>query len=148
MYIPVSLIASAILGFLPAPDTQQAPAYKVEFTIGNGTATTPQASKRYSMLVDDSRKAAFQALGDIYTDCGSPQSIDTGAKIELTIHTSEGKVAIDGVIDFTSVTGTVNLASLCEPIIGERKIVFNNAIELGKPITISDHIEAVVTKAN
>ncbi|HUB81128.1 MAG TPA: hypothetical protein VMB03_20135 [Bryobacteraceae bacterium] len=156
MYVPTSLIAAAIFAFTPASDTPQAPSYKVEFTINDGTAANPQPSRRYSMLVDESRKAAFQALGDVFNNCGSPQSIDTGAKIELTLHSSGDKVAIEGSIDLSSVTGIGNVGSLCEPIIGERKIAFHTKLDLGKPATLDDdpragaqrHVEAVVTEVN
>lgn len=156
MYVPVTLIATAVLAFASAPDAQQAPVYKVEFTVNNDTTGNPQPSQRYSMLVDESRKAVFQAMNGVPTGCGSPQFIDTGAKIELTLHSSEGKVAIEGSIDLTSVTGQVNLSSICEPIIGERKIAFNTTVDLGKPAIIADdprtvpvrHVEAVVTKVN
>jgi len=156
MYLPVTLIATAVFAFLSAPDSQQAPVYKVEFTLSNGAAGNPQPSQRYSMLVDESRKAVFQAMNGVPTGCNSPRFIDTGANIELALHTSEGKVAIEGVIDLTSITGQVNLSSLCEPIIGQRKIAFHTMLEPGKPATLDDdphagptrHVEAVVTKVN
>jgi hypothetical protein len=153
MYIPSGLIAATILAFVSPVHAQER--YKVEFTIKDDTGGKPQPSLHYSMLVEESRKAVFQAGSRVADGCSS-QLVDTGADIELTAHTSDGKVAIEGAIDLTSITGHVNLSSICEPIIGQRKIVFNTAVELGKPTLILDdpkalplrQVEAVVTKVN
>jgi len=52
MYIPAGLIAAAILAFVSPVQAQEH--YKVEFTIKVG-------SLHYSMPIDESRKAVFQA---------------------------------------------------------------------------------------
>jgi hypothetical protein len=44
--------------------------------------------------------------------------------------------------------GQVNLSSICEPIIGQRKITFTTTIELGKRTQLQDDLEAVVTRVN
>jgi hypothetical protein len=137
MYIPAGLIAAAILAFVSPVQAQEH--YKVEFTIKVG-------SLHYSMPIDESRKAVFQA-GSRVDDC-CPQFVDTGASIELTAHASEGKVLLDGVIDLTSVTGHVYVGSLCQPIIGQRKIAFSTTVELGKRTRLQDDLEAVITKVN
>jgi hypothetical protein len=137
MNIPAGLAAAAIFA-LVSPLHAQA-RYKVEFTIKDG-------GLHYSMPIDESRKAVFQAGSRVPDGCGS-QFVDTGANIELTAHASDGKVVLVGVIDLSSITGHVNLSSICEPIIGQRKIVFSTAVELGKRTRLQDDVEAVVTKA-
>jgi hypothetical protein len=138
MNIPAGLIAAVIFAFVSPLQAEEH--YKVEFTIKDG-------SLRYSMPIDELRKAVFQAGSRFADGCGS-ELVETGANIELTAHASDGKVVLDGVIDLTSITGHVYLGSICEPIIGQRKIVFNTAVELGKPARLHDDVEAVVTKVN
>ena len=155
MFIPVTLIATAVFAF-SSTDTPQAPVYKVEFTLNSGAAGNPQPSLRYIVLAYESHKAMAQVINAVPTGCGSDPLHDISASIELTLHASGDKIAIDGVIDLTSVTGQVNLSSICEPIIGQRKIAFNTRLEPGKPVTLDDdphggptpHVEAVVTKVN
>jgi len=40
------------------------------------------------------------------------------------------------------------VGSLCQPIIGERRIAFSTTVELGKRTRLQDDLEAVVTKVN
>src|ERR1035438_4236361 len=138
MNIPAGLIAAVIFAFVSPLQAEEH--YKVEFTIKDG-------SLRYSMPIDELRKEVFQAGSRFADGCGS-ELVETGANIELTAHASDGKVVLDGVIDLTSITGHVYLGSICEPIIGQRKIVFNTAGELRKPARLHDDVEAVVTKVN
>jgi hypothetical protein len=137
MNIPAGLIAAVIFAFVSPLQAQEH--YKVEFNIKD-------CSLRYSMPIDESRKAVFQAGSRVDGCC--PQLVETGANIELTAHASDAKVVLDGVIDLTSVTGHVYVGSLCEPIIGQRKITFSTTVELGKRTRLQDDVEAVVTKVN
>jgi hypothetical protein len=138
MNIPAGLIAAVIFAFVSPVRAQEH--YKVEFTIKDG-------SLRYSMPIDESRKAVFQTGSRGADGCGS-QLVETGASIGLTAHSSDGKVVLDGVIDLTSVTGHVYVGSLCEPIIGQRRVAFSTTVELGKRTRLQDDVEAVVTKVN
>ena len=138
MYIPSGLIAAVILAFASPLRAQEH--YNVVFTTKDG-------GLRYSMPIDESRKAVFQAGSRVAEGCGS-QLVDTGANIELTAHASDGKVVLDGVIDLTSITGYVYLSSMCQPIIGQRKIAFSTTVELGKRTRLQDDLEAVITKVN
>jgi hypothetical protein len=162
MNIPAVLIAATLVASVPHSQAQEKkesaapPVYKVELNIKDGGDAESQPSQHFSMLIDESRKSVFQARSRVLDGCG-PQLVDTGANIELTAHGSDGgKIALDGTIDLTSITGHVNLSSLCEPIIGERKLVFQTSVELGKTATLRDEpgalatrrIEAVVTKVN
>jgi hypothetical protein len=162
MNIPAVLIAAALSASVPPAQAQEKkesaapPVYKVELNIKDGGDAESQPSLHFSMLIEESRKSVFQATSRGPSGCGS-QLVDTGANIELTAHGSDGgKIVLDGSVDLTSVTGQVNLSSLCEPIIGERKLAFRTTVELGKTATLPDEpgalptrrVEAVVTRVN
>ena len=151
MYTSTALIAATILAFVSPVETS--PVYKVEFTVRDAPGGPTQ---RYSMQVDQTRKARFQATNSATTVCASTQFLDTGATIEVNVHPDGDKVALAGTIEITSVTGSVILGGICEPIIGERKVVFDTTAELGKAAQLADdpkapgthQIAAVVTKVN
>jgi len=115
------------------------------------------------MLIDESRRAAFQAASRVPIGGGSPEYVDVGTNIELGVHASDGKVTLDGAIELSSITGQVNIGAITEPIIGQRKMAFNTAVVLATPTTIVDdrkasdaipptagmrQVEAVVTRVN
>jgi hypothetical protein len=101
-------------------------------------------STHYSMLVDESRSSAFQAVTRFPLECASPPYIDVGASIELTIHNSDGKVILTGTIDITRITGQVCLG-LCVPIVAQQKVEFNTTVELDKAIPIVNDGSVTVT---
>lgn len=144
MHISATLIAATILPLaapIHAQDAKQpgSPSvYKVELNIRDGVEGKPHRSLHYAMLLDDSRKAVFQAASRVPIDNGSPEYVDVGVNVELTARASRGKVILNGVIELTDITGYVNLSSITEPIIGQRKIEFNTTVELEKPSVIVD----------
>lgn len=160
MYIPVVLIAAALLEFAPAPTSEAVPVYKVEFNLLDGVEGKSHPSMHYSMLVDESRRAIFQAGNRVPMEGSLPPYVDTGVNIELAVRASEGKVTLDGTIELSSITGYVNLSSLREPIIAQRQMAFHTTVGLATPATIVDdpvaspppggahQIEAVVTRVN
>ncbi len=144
MQISATLIAAAILA-LPAPvqgqqtkDPGSSSVYKVELNIRDGIEGKPHSSLHYALLVDESRKATFQAASRVPIDSGSPQYVDVGVNLALTVHASDGKVILSGAIELTDITGYINLSSITEPIIGQRKMEFNATVELEKPSVIVD----------
>ncbi|HEX3744095.1 MAG TPA: hypothetical protein VHW09_09195 [Bryobacteraceae bacterium] len=158
MHISAVLLAATMLVFespMAAPKHRGA-VYQVNFAIDDDRAATPQPVLHYSMPLGESRKAVFEALGGVPNPCGSPLYLDAGTKIELTLRPSGDRVAIEGAIDLSSVTGHVNLGSLCEPILGHRKIVLHADLGLGKQVKLArdekgasmPEVEAVVTRVN
>jgi hypothetical protein len=144
MRIPVALIAAAFLGYLLPVHAQQRPEsrgpaiYKVEFDIRDVSDGATQPSQHFSMLIDESRKGVFQAANRIPVTTGSPQYVDVGVNIECTVQESEGKAALHGGIELTSITGQINLSAISQPIIGQRKMAFNITVELSSPTVIID----------
>lgn len=168
MYMPAALIAATVLGFFVPVQAQETkapgavPLYKVEFNIRD-SIDGKSPSLHYSMLIDESRRAAFQAASRVPIDGGSTQYVDVGTNIELGVHASDGKVTLDGAIELSSITGQVNIGAINEPIIGQRKMAFSTTVALATPTTIVDErkasdaipptvemrqVEVVVTKVN
>jgi hypothetical protein len=149
MRISVALIAAAFLGYLLPVHAQQGressgPAvYKVEFDIRDGSDGAIPPSQHFSMLIDESRKGVFQAANRVPVATGSPQYVDVGVNIECTVQESEGKAALRGGIELTSITGQVNLSAISQPIIRQRKSTFNVTVELSSPTVIIDDRNAL-----
>jgi hypothetical protein len=149
MRIPAALIAATVLvSMLPvhaqeSKESRGPAVYKVEFDIREGSDGTTQPSQHYSMLIDESRKGVFQAGNRVPIAPGSPQYADVGVSIECTVHESDGKAALNGGIELTSITGQVNLSALSQPIIGQRRIAFNRIVKLGLPTVIVDDRNAL-----
>ncbi|MGI8744793.1 MAG: hypothetical protein ACR2NN_19920 [Bryobacteraceae bacterium] len=139
----VALIAAAFLGsVLPVCAQQEkesgGPAvYKVEFNLRNGSDGAVKSSQHYTMLIDESRKGLFQAGNRVPVATGSPQHtyIDDGVNIECILHESNGKAALQGGIELSSI---VPHESMPEPVIRQRKLSFNTTLELGMPTVIID----------
>lgn len=174
MTISATLIAAALLGFaLPAQAQERKesdpPVYKVEFNIHDGIAGKPQPTQHYSVLIEESRKAVFQAASRVPIEGGSPPDIDVGLNLDFAIRVSDGKVRLEGSLYLSKVTGHVCLSAICEPIVAQRKVEFNTTVVLGTPTVLADdraatpatgipggalsmaamqRIEAVVTKVN
>jgi hypothetical protein len=149
MRISAALIAATFLGSVLTVHAQErkessGPAvYKVEFDIRGGSDGEAHPSQHFSMLIDESRKGVFQAANRVPVATGSPQYVDVGVNIKCTVHESDGKAALLGDIELTSITGHVNLSAISEPIIGQRKIAFNTTVELGTPAVIIDDRNAL-----
>jgi hypothetical protein len=157
MRTAVGIIAAAALGCLlplcaqEKPESSAPAVYQVEFNIRDGGEGAAQPTQHYTMVIDESRKGVFQAGSRISAPEGSSQgSYDVGMKTECSVHGSNGKVALSGVIEMSKVTGQVNTGALSEPIIGQIKTVFHTSVALGTPtvITATDRqtVEATVTK--
>jgi hypothetical protein len=130
--------------------------YKVDFDVRDGIEGKDHASMHYSMLVDESQKGVFQAVSRVLFDPGSlasgactvwPPYIDAAVSIELSIHSSDGRIRLEGTIELSGITGVVFLGSLCEPIVAQRKVVFNTVMELETPTLVLDDQSTSTPKA-
>jgi hypothetical protein len=152
MTISAALIAAMLLGFALPVQAQEkkesdTPVYKVEFNIRDGIAGTPQPSQHYSALVEESRKAVFQAASRVPVDGGQPPYVDVGVNLDFAIRVSDGKVTLEGSVEMSSVTGHI-CTGMCEPIIAQRKVAFNTAVALGTPTVLADDRAAAVARAD
>jgi len=161
MQIAPVLMATALMGLAAPAHAQEkkesaGPAvYQVEFEIRDGNAGADQADRRFTMLIDKSRKGVFRAASRVPVATGSSEYIDVGVSIECAVQASNGKAALHGSIELTSIAGTVNFGgSLSQPIVAQKKLAFNATVELGAPNVIHDdrtakqRVEATVTKVN
>src|SRR6266404_514695 len=149
MRVPAALIAAAFLGFVLPVHAQErtgssGPAvYKVEFDIHDRSDGATQPSQHFSMLIDESRKGVFQAGNRVPVATGSPQYVDVGVNIECTVQESDGKAALHGGIELTRITGYVNLSTISQPIIAQRRMAFKVTVELSSPTVIIDERNAL-----
>jgi hypothetical protein len=149
MRIPAALIAATFLGSALLVHAQErkessgSAVYKVELEVRDSSGGEAQPSQHFSMLVDESRKAIFQAATRVPVATGSPQHVDVGVKIECSVHESDGKATLRGGIELTSITGYVSLSAISQPIIGQRKMAFNATVELATPTVIVDDRNAL-----
>jgi hypothetical protein len=149
MRVLTALIAATFLGSALPVHAQEnkepsgPAAYKVEFDIRSGNDGEAQSNQHFSMLIEESRKGIFQAANRVPVATGSPHYVDVGVSIECTVYESDGKVFLRGAIEMTSITGYVNLSAISQPIIGQRKMAFNTAVELGTPTVIIDDLNAL-----
>lgn len=145
MRTAVGTLAAVLLGCM-LPVHAQAPAvYRVEFEISDGAAKAGQPPRHFTMVIDESRKGVFQAGNRVPArNTSSSPFIDVGAKIECSVRGQGDQVALEGTIEMSEVTGNICVGE-CEPIIGQRKMVFHTAVELGKPIVIASADKQEVT---
>src|SRR5580658_2162796 len=85
--------------------------YKVDFDVRGGIEGKDDASIHDSMLVDESKKGVFKAVSRVLFDPGSPASgactvwppyIDAAVSIELSIHSSDGRIRLEGTIELSA----------------------------------------------
>jgi hypothetical protein len=149
MRVLAALITATFLGSALRVQAQESKepsgpaAYKVEFDIRNGSDGESQPNQHFSMLIYESRKGIFQAASRDAVATASPHYVDVGVSIECTVYESDGKVFLRGAIETTSIAGHVNLSAMSQLIIGQRKMAFNTAAELGTPTVITDDLNAL-----
>ncbi|MDQ6665709.1 MAG: hypothetical protein M3Z23_15120 [Acidobacteriota bacterium] len=141
----MALITVALLGSVLPTRAQQdkepgSAVYRVEFNVRDGSEGTAKSSRHYTMLIDQSRKGFLQAGNRIIT--GSPQStyVDVGVSIECMVSESNSKIALQGSIEVSSI---VPREGIPEPVVRQRKMSFNTAVEPGVPTVIIDERKAV-----
>ena len=119
--------------------------YKVEFNVRDGSDGAAKSSQHYSLLIDESRKGLLQAGNRVPIATSSPQHtyIDVGVNIECMVHESNGKAALQGGIELSSIVPHEGIA---EPVIRQRKISFNTTVEMGTPTVIIDERKVLAVR--
>ena len=139
----ITVIAAAFLcSALPVcaqreKDSSGPAVYKVEFDVRDNSDGAAKSSQHYSLLIDESRKGLLQAGNRFPVATSSPQHtyIDVGVNIDCMVHESNGKAALQGGIELSSIVPHEGIA---EPVIRQRKISFNTTLEMGTPTVIID----------
>lgn len=178
--VPLAVVALAALLPVHSQDRKESapasPLYKVEIDIHDTGDADARTDRRYTMLLDDSRKGVFRvgnkvpvASGSFQPGVGSAGAVvntqytylDIGVNIECTVHEVGGKVSLRGGLDLSTVVkhdGAPGAANLPNPTIGQTKLEIEATIELGRPTVVAAiddpvtarklQVEATVTKAN
>jgi len=159
MRATTGLIAATLLGFLPMhgqePRETQTPgtpaAYHVEFDVRDSGGATPQ-TRHYAMVVEENRKGVFEAGDRIPASRNSPDgpTLVVGAKVECLVRQTGSKLEIAGGFELRKVEGEINSGGIAEPIIGQARVEFRQAIEPGAPAVIATaakyQVQATVTQ--
>jgi len=169
-----ALMAVAVL---PAPAQQSKDAalsatYKVEFRIKDGSDAAAKNGRRYMMLIDTTGRGTLRVgdkvpVGTDYHGQGTGPIVSTqfsyqdiGVNIDAALHEVQGKVAISGTIDLsTLISHKPDEAVLASPpTISQIKIAVNATASPGKPSLLSSiddpvlerklEVEALVTKVD
>lgn len=181
MRTSVALIAAAIL--LPqlvvhAQDRTGPPTYKVEFNIRDGSDAAGKGVRHYTLLTEQNHKAIFKVGSRVPTASGSFQSgpggvginplvntqytyLDVGVNIECTVGEMNGKIAMHGSLDFSTVMqpdAASRAANPPNPTVVQTKLELETVIDLDKPTVIGSiddpvnarqfQVEARVTRVN
>jgi hypothetical protein len=169
----VGLVAAALLMLQTAGHAQEKrdPAlYKVEFNIRDGSATAAKPALHYTLLVEPNRKAVFKVGNRVPVATGStPQGaalatqytyLDIGVNIECTVSEMNGRIAMHGNLDLSTVVehDAGSRTNPPNPTVGQTRLELDTAVEPGKPTVIASiedpgnqrnfRVEATVTRAN
>jgi general secretion pathway protein D len=173
------MVPALFVCLLPVHGQERKPAgpavYKVEFNFHEGSDAAAKAGRRYTLLVDDDRKATFRigsrvpvASGSFMpSGGGSPlvntqyQYLDVGVNIECLVADVNGRLALHGNLDLSSVVkhdpapGGTNPPN---PTVGQTRLELDTMLEPGKPTIVASiddpvdsrklQVEATVTKIN
>jgi hypothetical protein len=175
MRLSLALVAALLLALqLPvhAQEKKDPGLYKVEFNIRDGAATA--AGQRYTLLMEPNRKAVLKVGSRVPVATGSYQGntanpavntqytyVDIGVDIECIVGESNGKIALHGSIDISSVMahgGAGGGANPPNPTVGQTKLELDTALDPGKPATVASiedgsnarhfQVEATVTRVD
>jgi hypothetical protein len=150
--------------------------YKVEFDIREGAGAAAK-TRHYTLLTADSRKAVFRVGSRVPTATGSFQPgiggaginpmvntqytyLDVGVNIDCTVADINGRLAMHGNIDISSINEHQGAqgANPPNPTVGQTKLELDTAMEPGKPTVVGAiddpvtsrefQVQATVTRVN
>jgi hypothetical protein len=166
--IPALLAAALLLPALTVHAQNQSPTYKVDFNIRDGadTAAASKASRHYTLLVEPGRKSLFKVGNRVPVATGSFQPgvggvgvnplvntqytyLDIGVNIECSVSEMNGRIALHGNLDLSTVAqnGTAaGAANPPNPTVVQTKLDLDTAVEAGKPTVIASIDDPVTTR--
>lgn len=156
---------------LQAQEKKDPAIYKVEFNIRDGSAAANKPSLHYSLLTELNRKAVFRVGNRVPVVTGSLQPgtgvntqytyLDIGVNIECIISDVNGKIAMHGNIDLSTVVehdAAAHGANPPNPTVGQTRLELDTAIQPNKPTVIASiddptdlrhfQVEATVTRVD
>ncbi|HEY3840974.1 MAG TPA: hypothetical protein VGL72_30600 [Bryobacteraceae bacterium] len=144
--LPVAvLVGCAFSAYAQQPATP--PFYEVQLELQPDAGARNQPTQHFTLIVQQSRPAIFKAIDSVPVGTSAPTSIDVGASIECTVRESEGKLNLQGKLEVSRITGNANVDGVVQPIIAQRKLDFDTAVQPGKPTQVARLLAVTVTKA-
>ena len=156
MRLFVALVAAVVLmpqAAVHAQEKKDPGIYKVEFTIRDSSGAAPNAGQRYTLLMEPNRKAVLKMGSRVPVVTGSFEAgaggnaipttqytyIDVGVDIQCTVSEMDGRIAMHGSIDMSTVRehDTTSRASEANPTVGQTKLELDTAVEPGKPTVVA-----------
>lgn len=140
---PVEVTVTRVASAGETPGATAGPVYEVRLEVRQGSGNTAQPSRHYTLRIDPSHKGLFES-----GDQDSTSSVEVGTKIECAVTGSEGQIHLNGNISLSQIAGTFVTGIHSEPVIAQRKLSFEKAVELGAPVTMAStadlQVEATV----
>jgi len=161
-----------------AQDRKGPATYRVEFTIREGRDVAAKGGRHYTLMADADRKAVFKVGNRVPVASGSFQPgvggvgvnplvntqytyLDVGVNIECVVSEMNGRTAMHGDLDLSTVMqpdAPRSGANPPNPTVVQTRLQVDTAIEPGKPTVIGAiddpatarqfQIEALVTRVN
>jgi hypothetical protein len=146
---PIAALLFSCALSIHAQQTTSSVGYKVQLDLQPDTVAKNQPTQHFTLFVQQSRAGILKAIDSVPVETNAATTtIDVGVSIECTVQESEGKLKLQGNLDVSRITGNVNLGAIAQPIIVQRKLVFDTALQLGAPTQVAKLLAATVTKAN
>jgi len=147
-----SLACAILLGCtLAAYGQQSAPPtlYKVQLDLQPEPGSKDQPTRHFTLFVSPSRTAWFKAIDTLPIEATDrADTISVGDSIECTVQESGDKLQLRGVLEHSKITGTVNLGTISQPVVAQKKLSFDTAIDPGKLTQIATLLSVTITKAD
>ena len=144
-----------------AQELREAPLYRVEFNIHDGSDAAAKTGRRYAMLIDATGKGTFRAGNRVpYIGSNSAQGpqytyADVGVNIHARLREGNGRVLLNADLEVSTVIPREK-DSPPNPTIASIRISINTILTPGKPALVASvddpvikrrfDIEATVTK--
>ena len=138
-------------------DRHEAPVFKVELTIKDGTEAAAKTGRRYTLLVNSGEKGTFRSGNRMPVTAanGSVNYVDVGVNIDATVREQNGTFPMRAEIEVSS---AAKPEPMQQPVIGQMRISVSTTVVMGKttqvaavddPVTQRKfEVDALVTKIN
>ena len=148
LVLAAALVVPALT--LPAQEKKDPGIYKVEFNIRDAAGAAARPALHYTLLTELNRKAVFRVGNRVPVVSGSTQPgvgvntqytyLDIGVSIDCTIAEVNGKIAMHGNLDLSSVVehdAAAHGANPPNPTVGQTRLELDTAVAPNKPTVIA-----------
>jgi hypothetical protein len=139
----LALMAAAIVP--AAMYAQDLPVYKVDFTLHDSADTAAKNGRKYSMLVNSSRKATMKVGNRVPAATGASgvgqgmqfTYIDVGVNIDCIVEERGGKLTMHADLDMSTAIPPEKTGGGINPTISQIKIAMDTTAVSGKPTVVA-----------